>query len=81
MGPVDSALLRQAGWRGKLAARVHVARQARVHVCPARHGWPTWHPCHAAACGATKEACHATLPGAAKGVTGANSILHGLIYN
>jgi hypothetical protein len=33
-GPVDSALPRHAGWRGKAAAPVHVARQARAHASP-----------------------------------------------
>jgi hypothetical protein len=32
LGPVDSTLLRQAGWHNKAAAPAHVARQARAHA-------------------------------------------------
>jgi hypothetical protein len=63
------ALLTQHCRARRGGAAVHVARQARAHVCLARCGWLVWHPYRAAACGAAKEACHATPPGAAKEVT------------
>jgi hypothetical protein len=53
-GSVESALPRQAGWRGKAVAPVHVARQARAHLLLARRASPAWHPCCAGACGAAK---------------------------
>jgi hypothetical protein len=79
-GPVDSALPRQEGWRGKPAAPVHVARQAWTHAYPTRHAWPAWHPCRVAACGVTKAVCRATAPGAAKGVTGCKENFAGVNF-